>query len=186
MMELLKNWISTLCVVIVIISIAHIILPNSSVKKHVKFVFSLIILSVMLSPIIGLLNFNQKIDENAFENKINGAVENQEEKVSLYDEEAILENIERNLEQALKDEFYENEFEVNLIGKIDFDDVRVNIEKAEIKVLDKKKVKKVEKVVVGEEKLNKEEKKDSFLEKVEKFVEKELEISHENIIVSYD
>lgn len=185
-MELLKNWISTLCVVIVIISIAHIILPNSSVKKHVKFVFSLIILSVMLSPIIGLLNFNQEIDENAFENKINGPVENQEEKVSLYDEEAILENIERNLEQALKDEFYENEFEVNLIGKIDFDDVRVNIEKAEIKVLDKKKVKKVEKVVVGEEKLNKEEKKDSFLEKVEKFVEKELEISHENIIVSYD
>ena len=33
-MELLKNWISTLCVVIVIISIAHIILPNSSIKKH--------------------------------------------------------------------------------------------------------------------------------------------------------
>ena len=39
--------------------------------------------------------------------------------------------------------------------------------------------------VVGKEKVNKEEKKDSFLEKIEKFVEKELEISHENIIVSY-
>ncbi len=49
----------------------------------------------------------------------------------------------------------------------------------------KKKVKKVDKVVVGKEKVNKEEKKGFFLEKIEKFVEKELEISHENIIVSY-
>ena len=172
-MELLKNWISTLCVVIVIISIAHIILPNSSIKKHVKFAFSLIILSVMLSPIIGLLTMNKDIDET------------DEEKKSLYDEEAILKSVEKNLEKSLKDEFYENEFEVNLIGKIDFDEVKFNIEKAEITVLDEKKVKKVDKVVVGKEKVNKEEKKDSFLEKIEKFVEKELEISHENIIVSY-
>ncbi|WEV15270.1 hypothetical protein PL325_11215 [Clostridium perfringens D] len=106
-------------------------------------------------------------------------------KKSLYDEEAILKSVEKNLEKSLKNEFYENEFEVNLIGKIDFDEVKFNIEKAEITVLDEKKVKKVDKVVVGKEKVNKEEKKDSFLEKIEKFVEKELEISHENIIVSY-
>ena len=169
-MELLKNWISTLCVVIVIISIAHIILPNSSIKKHVKFAFSLIILSVMLSPIIGLLTMNKDIDETVFQEKISDVTRSDEEKKSLYDEEAILKSVEKNLEKSLKDEFYENEFEVNLIGKIDFDE---------------KKVKTVDKVVVGKEKVNKEEKKDSFLEKIEKFVEKELEISHENIIVSY-
>ena len=181
-MELLKNWISTLCVVIVIISIAHIILPNSSIKKHVKFAFSLIILSVMLSPIIGLLTMNKDIDETVFQDKISDVTRSDEEKKSLYDEEAILKSVEKNLEKSLKDEFYENEFEVNLIGKIDFDEVKFNIEKAEITVLDEKKV---DKVVVGKEKVNKEEKKDSFLEKIEKFVEKELEISHENIIVSY-
>ena len=180
-MELLKNWISTLCVVIVIISIAHIILPNSSIKKHVKFAFSLIILSVMLSPIIGLLTMNKDIDETVFQEKISDVTRSDEEKKSLYDEEAILKSVEKNLEKSLKDEFYE----VNLIGKIDFDEVKFNIEKAEITVLDEKKVKKVDKVVVGKEKVNKEEKKDSFLEKIEKFVEKELEISHENIIVSY-
>ena len=171
-MELLKNWISTLCVVIVIISIAHIILPNSSIKKHVKFAFSLIILSVMLSPIIGLLTMNKDIDETVFQDKISDVTRSDEEKKSLYDEEAILKSVEKNLEKSLKDEFYENEFEVNLIGKIDFDEVKF-------------KLKKVDKVVVGKEKVNKEEKKDSFLEKIEKFVEKELEISHENIIVSY-
>ncbi len=184
-MELLKNWISTLCVVIVIISIAHIILPNSSIKKHVKFAFSLIILSVMLSPIIGLLTMNKDIDETVFQDKISEITSEAQEKKSLYDEEAILKSVEKNLEKSLKDEFYENEFEVNLIGKIDFDEVKFNIEKAEITVLDEKKVKRVDKVVVGKEKGNKEEKKDSFLEKIEKFVEKELEISHENIIVSY-
>ena len=88
-MELLKNWISTLCVVIVIISIAHIILPNSSIKKHVKFAFSLIILSVMLSPIIGLLTMNKDIDETVFQDKISEATSEAQEKKSLYDEEAI-------------------------------------------------------------------------------------------------
>lgn len=184
-MELLKNWISTLCVVIVIVSIAHIILPNSSVKKHVKFVFSLIILSVMLSPIIGLLNFNNDIDIDSFEKEIISTQKKEKKKDSLYNDKAIMESVEKNLEKALKDEFYENEFEVNLIGKINFDEVKFNVEKAEIKVLDEKRVKKVEKVIVGDEKVNKEEKKDSFLEKVEKFVEKELGISHKNIIISY-
>ena len=44
------------------------------------------------------------------------------------------EGIPKNLEKSLKNEFYENEFEVNLIGKIDFDEVKFNIEKAEITV----------------------------------------------------
>ena len=128
---------------------------------------------------------NKDIDETVFQDKISEATSEAQEKKSLYDEEAILKSVEKNLEKSLKDEFYENEFEVNLIGKIDFDEVKFNIEKAEITVLDEKKVKRVDKVVVGKEKGNKEEKKDSFLEKIEKFVEKELEISHENIIVSY-
>ena len=128
---------------------------------------------------------NKDIDETVFQDKISEATSEAQEKKSLYDEEAILKSVEKNLEKSLKDEFYENEFEVNLIGKIDFDEVKFNIEKAEITVLDEKKVKRVDKIVVGKEKGNKEEKKDSFLEKIEKFVEKELEISHENIIVSY-
>ena len=90
-MELLKNWISTLCVVIVIHTIfAHIILPNSSIKKHVKFAFSLIILSVMLSPIIGLLTMNKDIDETVFQGKNKWCYKIWWGKKSLYDEEAIL------------------------------------------------------------------------------------------------
>ena len=52
-------------------------------------------------------------------------------------------------------------------------------------ILENKKVKKVDKIEIGKEKRNKEEIKDPFLIKVEKFVEKELEISNENIYVSY-
>lgn len=184
-MELLKGWISTLCTVIVILSIAHIILPNSSVKKHVKFAFSLIILSVMLSPIIDILTMNRNIDEAVLKEKVSISKEKENEKKSFYDEGAILKSIERNLEKSLKDEFYESDFEVSLVGKINFDEIKLNVEKAEVIVLDKKRVKKVDKIFVGEEKLDKKEKKDSFLEKIEKFVEKELEISNENINVSY-
>ncbi len=85
---------------------------------------------------------NKDIDETVFQEKISDVTRSDEEKKSLYDEEAILKSVEKNLEKSLKDEFYENEFEVNLIGKIDFDEVKFNIEKAEITVLDEKKVKK--------------------------------------------
>lgn len=185
MMELLKSWISTLCVVIVIVSIAHIILPNASIKKHAKFAFSLIILSIMLYPIINLLSFNKGVDIKIFEENVNGTLQEKEDKYSLYDEEIMWKSLEENLEAVLKDEFYENDFEVNLNGKMDLNSMEVNIQNAKIKVVDEKRVKKVEKIIIGEEKVEKEEGKDAFLEKVEKFVEKELKISHENIIVSY-
>ncbi len=94
----------------------------------------------MLSPIIGLLTMNKDIDETVLQEKISDVTRfDEEKKKSLYDEEAILKSVEKNLEKSLKDEFYENEFEVNLIGKIDFDEVKFNIEKAEITVLDEKK-----------------------------------------------
>ncbi len=82
---------------------------------------------------------NKDIDETVFQDKISEVKSEAQEKKSLYDEEAILKSVEKNLEKSLKDEFYENEFEVNLIGKIDFDEVKFNIEKAEITVLDEKK-----------------------------------------------
>lgn len=185
-MELLKNWISTLCVVVVIVSIAHIILPNASIKKHVKFVFSLIILSVMLSPILGILNFDLENYEKKFSYEEAFKEEKNEENSSFYDNEALLKSVENNLEKALQDEFYENEFKVSLEGEVDFENIEFNINKAKIEVFKDKKVKKVEKIKIGEETEKKEEvNKDSFLVKVEKFVEKELEISNENIIVSY-
>lgn len=186
-MELLKNWISTLCIVVVIVSIAHIILPNSSIKKHVKFTFSLIILSVMLAPILNLLTFNNEVKDFDFSYK--NTIEREafkEERESFYDDKAILLSIENNLEKALKDEFYEKEFLVSLEGEVSFDEVKFNIKKANIKVLDNKKIKKVEKIKIGDDLEKKEEKKDAFLSKVEKFVEKELEISNENINVFYE
>ena len=185
MMEILKTWISNLCVAVVIMTIAQIILPNSSIKKHSKFAFSLIILAITLSPIINLLNFNKGIDEKVFQESIAYNSKNKKEITSFYDEKFILESIEENLKSALKDEFYENDFDVSLKGEIDFESMNMNIKDVEVKVLENKKVKKVDKIEIGKEKRNKEEIKDPFLIKVEKFVEKELEISNENIYVSY-
>lgn len=186
MMELLKGWISTLCIAVVFVSIAHIILPNSSIKKHAKFTFSLIILAIMISPIIKLLNLNENIENSTFKESMAYEFKKENEDVSLYDEEIIMAGIKDNLVTALKDEFYENDFVVSLEGNIDLKGMNVDIKGVEVRVLDNKKVEKVKKIVIGEEKIQKEENKDSFLKKVEKFVEKELEISHEHIYVSYD
>lgn len=185
MMEILKTWISNLCVAVVIMTIAQIILPNTSIKKHSKFAFSLIILAITLAPIINLLNFNKGTDENFFQESMTYELNSKKEIASFYDEKFILESIEENLINTLKDEFYENEFDVSLKGEIDFQSMNMNIKEVNVKVLENKKVKKVDKIEIGKEKRGKEKIKDDFLEKVESFVEKELKIPNENIYVSY-
>ena len=56
----------------------------------------------MLSPIIGLLTMNKDIDETVFQEKISDITRSDEEKKSLYDEEAILKSVEKKLRKVIK------------------------------------------------------------------------------------
>jgi len=50
MSELLKNWVRDIFIVVTALSFAEIILPQGNMKKFLKFVFSIIILGVVLAP----------------------------------------------------------------------------------------------------------------------------------------
>lgn len=52
MTDILKQWISSLFIIILALSFIEILQPDSSMGKYVKFVFSLVIMATILYPII--------------------------------------------------------------------------------------------------------------------------------------
>ncbi len=61
-MEILKNLAVTIATLIVFVSMANIILPKNSMKNHVKFVLSLIVLAAMIIPITDFLSLGKDLE----------------------------------------------------------------------------------------------------------------------------
>ena len=52
MTDIVKQWVSSLFIIILALSFIEILLPYSSMGKYVKFVFSLVIMATILYPVI--------------------------------------------------------------------------------------------------------------------------------------
>lgn len=50
-MDIIKEWVTNLFIIILMLSFIEILLPDSSVGKYVKFVFSLVIMTAVIYPI---------------------------------------------------------------------------------------------------------------------------------------
>ena len=50
------TWISNVFLVILSLSFFQILIPESSMEKYLKFIFSLVILAVILEPLIHLIS----------------------------------------------------------------------------------------------------------------------------------
>ena len=55
-MEVLKEWVSNLFIIILSLTFIEILLPDTSIAKYIKFIFSLIIMATVLYPVIMLIN----------------------------------------------------------------------------------------------------------------------------------
>lgn len=51
-MELIKQWVSNLFIIILALSFIEILLPDSSIGKYIRFIFSLVIMATILYPVI--------------------------------------------------------------------------------------------------------------------------------------
>ena len=51
-MELIKQWVSNLFIIILALSFIEILLPDSSIGKYIRFIFSLVIMAKILYPVI--------------------------------------------------------------------------------------------------------------------------------------
>lgn len=53
-MEIIKQWVSNLFIIILAITFIEMLLPDSSMGKYLKFIFSLVVMATILYPIIYL------------------------------------------------------------------------------------------------------------------------------------
>lgn len=54
-MEIVKEWGSNLFIIILALSFLEILLPDSSMGKYIRFIFSLVIMATILYPVIYLV-----------------------------------------------------------------------------------------------------------------------------------
>ena len=55
MTENLLTWVKDIFLIIISLSFFQILLPDSSLEKYIKFIFSLLILDVILEPVIRIV-----------------------------------------------------------------------------------------------------------------------------------
>ena len=54
-MNIIKEWVGNLFIIIIALSFLEILLPDTSTAKYIKFIFSLVIMTTILFPIIKLI-----------------------------------------------------------------------------------------------------------------------------------
>ena len=54
-MEMMREWARNLFVVILALTFIETLMPSSRMQSYIRFIFSLVIMNVILSPLIALL-----------------------------------------------------------------------------------------------------------------------------------
>lgn len=50
-MEIVREWVKNIFIIIIAVTFVEILLPPGSMSKYLKFIFSLIIMAIILSPL---------------------------------------------------------------------------------------------------------------------------------------
>ncbi|AYE35641.1 stage III sporulation protein AF [Clostridium septicum] len=150
-MDTLKNFIITLVTMLILMTAIELITPDNSMKKYLKFVLGLILISVMLTPIISLISKGEKQITNTIA-KYGEEYSNTGEKIDKYKndsrEKAFTKNIEKNCEKILKDKFKNKDFKSEVVCKMDLENMTCSIDKVSIGVKDDS-IKNVQKIEIN-------------------------------------
>ncbi|MBD7910017.1 MULTISPECIES: stage III sporulation protein AF [Clostridium] len=187
-MELIKNFVVTLVTTLIFITAIELIGPDNSMKKYLKFVLGLILIAVILNPIINFFSKGETVLTEVIGKYSKEVTKDINDKKKTEDnnkirEESFKNNFNRNCESLLNKEFNNFNFVSAVECKVDFTDVNFKIIKLRIGV-QKKGIKKVEKVELGKE--HKEEKsEDNTQKEIKRFLSKELDLEEDKIEVHY-
>jgi len=191
----LKNIVITLVTMLIFISAVELISPNNKMKKYIKFILGLILISVILNPIIEFISNGEK--------NVAGSIESYEEVFSQNKDKAYLDDIEyskanegkgdnrkkafinnfnKNCDSLLKNQFKNMTFKSEIDCDVNFTDITLNVKKLKIGVGETK-VNKIKKIVIGDKKQNNEQELNKEYPEIIEFVAKELSIPKEKIEV---
>jgi stage III sporulation protein AF len=153
-MELFKGWIINICTALFFITAVEMILPDNNMKKYVKFVLGLILMTVILNPLVKFLNHGVSISTyiTASSNSIEKHF--QEDNTRNYREENINEtlkvfkqNLEKLCEDKLKERFSKGTYKVNADVYYNIDDEQFYISAINVGFTDSR-IQKVQKIVI--------------------------------------
>lgn len=192
MMEMIKSWIINLITIMIFITAVEMILPDNPIKKYAKYVLSLLIVLVMLSPILKIMNkgFNpsevsKKADKyfeaQAYEKDMNKyKKKNIERTIEGFKEKLALE-CKDSLNKNFKKEKFKVEVEASFNEKqrkIEIDEINVGFSEggiSKIKPINIGKDKEVTKQTIDSS--------DKRIDGIKNIIEKEFGVKREKILV---
>ena len=139
-MEYIKSFIIALVTTIIFITAVEMIAPDKPIKKYIKFVLNLVLVSVLLNPIVYLFTKGEGEIIGAIEKYeqilSQGTISNDNSAVNDTRVEAFKENLNKNCAMLLEDKFDGKKFECDVICTIDLENMTYNIEKINVGVKD--------------------------------------------------
>ena len=138
-MEYLNNFISTLVATMIFMTSIEIIAPDNSMKKYIKFVLGLILISVMINPIIKFFTGGEQEVINRikrYEDMLNLGVTNEGESKEVIEKqkEAFKSNLNSNCDNLLKEKFSDKNFKSDIKCNINLSDMTYSIDSLEVGV----------------------------------------------------
>lgn len=139
-MEYINNFVITLVATIIFMTAVEIISPDNSMKKYIKFVLGLILISVMINPIVKFFTDGEQELVSAIKNYesvfYEGTTNENEDSISKSQIESFKNNLNSNCDNLLKEKFLDKEFKSNVECEIDLDNMTYSIESLEVGVKD--------------------------------------------------
>ena len=138
-MEYLNNFIITLVATMIFMTAIEIIAPDNSMKKYIKFVLGLILISVMINPIIKFFTGGEQEVINRikrYEDMLNLGVTNEGESKEVIEKqkEAFKSNLNSNCDNLLKEQFSDKDFKSDIKCNINLSDMTYSIDSLEVGV----------------------------------------------------
>lgn len=138
-MEYLNNFIITLVATMIFMTSIEIIAPDNSMKKYIKFVLGLILISVMINPIIKFFTGGEQEVINRikrYEDMLNLGVTNEGESKEVIEKqkEAFKSNLNSNCDNLLKEKFSDKNFKSDIKCNINLSDMTCSIDSLEVGV----------------------------------------------------
>lgn len=117
MISILKNWITSIVVVIIFMALVDMILPANSLKKYAKFVLGLIVILIIMKPVFTLFDHSNDVEGeiNQYIERIDGINAAKEKTNSNVIDAETLKVFKENLEKKIIDTIWngcKNKYEI--------------------------------------------------------------------------
>lgn len=152
-MEGLKEYIITLVSMIIIITSIEFIAPDNSMKKYIKFVMGLILISIMLTPVINIFTKDVSSFSESLENYllIDSYEDYSKDSEKNYAEKDVFKkNLEDNCKILLEEKFQDLNFELDIDCNLDSKEITYSINKIKVFATENG-TKKIQKIIINKE-----------------------------------